>query len=130
MSRFYKFKNGKLLDITSIISIDTFEKLEKVADKYEKWYYISIIYVNYKITLLDYYGTSTNNEGLLWSRLNHNDLDNSLRDRKSLRCNNSKTINEIETRVNNMNIKFINENELKTELIKLEEYIKIYYNEL
>lgn len=130
MSRFYKFKNGKLLDITSVISIDTFEKLEKVADKYEKWYYISITYVNYKITLLDFYGTSTNNEGLLWSRLNHSDLDNSLKDKKSLRCNNSKTINEIETRVNTINIKFIDENELKTELIKLEEYIKIYYNEL
>ena len=130
MDKFYKFKNGKLLDITSIVSIDIFKELGKIGDKYEKQYYISITYINYGITLSDsYYGNVTTRDGLLWSRLNHNNLDDSLESKKSLKYG-GKTINKIEVITNTINLMFINEDELRTELIKLEEYIKIYYNEL
>lgn len=130
MDKFYKFKNGKLLDITSIVSIDIFKELGKIGDKYEKQYYISITYINYGITLSDsYYGNVTTRDGLLWSRLDHNNLDDSLESKKSLKYG-GKTINKIEVITNTINLMFINEDELRTELIKLEEYIKIYYNEL
>ena len=130
MDKFFKFKNGKLLDITSIVSIDIFKELGKIGDKYEKQYYISITYINYGITLSDsYYGNVTTRDGLLWSRLDHNNLDDSLESKKSLKYG-GKTINKIEVITNTINLMFINEDELRTELIKLEEYIKIYYNEL
>lgn len=130
MNRFYKFKDGRLLDITSIISINLRENIEKTTNNgYKTLYYISIAYINYKILLSGYVGNTIVYKGLLWSRLNHNDLDDSLESSMNLMpC--EETIDKADVSVSNMSISFTDIDERETELVKLSEYIKLYYNEL
>lgn len=124
MNRFYKFRDGRLLDITSIVNIRS--KSYYMGDYI--LYSLVINFINFKINLED---CISYKRGLLWSRLDHRDLDTSMEYYSDITKKNDNVLRSDDASVvlDTIEIKSKKKDDITLEFTKLQEYIKMYYNE-